>query len=511
MKIDFSDETLFGNDAGEDERPEVLASYFLGQQAFDAFLNQKNVLRFARSRKGMGKSALLSKLAFDLSQGGRDILIVRTTGAELVGLLSPQSGNPLDLQNYWIKVLSARINHELAKQIGFAFSDTSMALVESAEIAGYKSRNFVGSLIARVSSSQIPITVNLPSSGSPNKILERALSEFDGKNVWLLVDDIDSTFVNTPDYRLLISTFFSACRYLARDMVNLHIRATVRTDVWTSLRENEDLDKAEQYFVDISWTSQEIEAMLSRKIYAFIKRNFPSELHSRSLVESSDPTQFINLVFTEKMQWGDAYVPAIRPIVILSSKRPRWMSQLCRMAGAHASKEKHGLIAKTDISFILHDYTKYRLSDIYKEHLHQFTDLKNLIETFSNSGARYNTSELISKIVNGYTAKFGANNVPSIDGIPYNSPVQLAHFLFKIGFIAGRQSHGPNNQFANFVAFEDRPELLTDPRNLDGGLEWEIYPSYRDALGIRTSRMQSNKSKRITAASTRRRSPGSAR
>lgn len=66
--LDLAAEDLFGNDAGEDECPEVLSSYFIDQPAFKSFLSTKQKLKVGMSRKGMGKSALLSKLAYDLKQ-----------------------------------------------------------------------------------------------------------------------------------------------------------------------------------------------------------------------------------------------------------------------------------------------------------------------------------------------------------------------------------------------------------------------------------------------------------
>ena len=63
--IDLCDPELFGNDAGEDEDKEVLVSYFVNQPAFSSFLKQKNRFCITRARKGMGKSALLSKLTYD--------------------------------------------------------------------------------------------------------------------------------------------------------------------------------------------------------------------------------------------------------------------------------------------------------------------------------------------------------------------------------------------------------------------------------------------------------------
>ncbi len=59
MRRDLADPELFGNEAGEDEDAEILDSYFLRKPEFDRFYSPTRKLGFVRSRKGMGKSALL--------------------------------------------------------------------------------------------------------------------------------------------------------------------------------------------------------------------------------------------------------------------------------------------------------------------------------------------------------------------------------------------------------------------------------------------------------------------
>src|SRR5579862_3209535 len=123
----------------------------------------------------MGKSALLSKLAFDLQKERDKVLIVRVTGAQLRGLANPDNFDYLQLQNYWTKVICARINYVIGAQIGFAFSDSNMALVESAEIAGFKDRNIVGALLSRIKSSKIPIEIRTPDHINHEELLKRAM------------------------------------------------------------------------------------------------------------------------------------------------------------------------------------------------------------------------------------------------------------------------------------------------------------------------------------------------
>lgn len=483
-QIDFTDGALFGNDAGEDELPDVLNSYFVDQAAFKPFLDRRNTFQVARSRKGMGKSALISKLSYDLRHDDDEPIVISATGANLLSISRPQVGaSYLELQNFWIKVICARVNYELGKKVGFAFTEADMALVESAEIAGFKERNLIGSLLQRVRSPKIPIEVKTTEYSNHEELLKRASERFEHTKVWILVDDIDSTYVDSPDQQAVTSTFFSACRALAREVRGLHIRASVRTDVWSALRKNEDLDKCEQYITDIAWSPVDLKAILSKKIYSYFMRNNGNEISDR-FDYRNDADEILELAFTDRMKWGASFVPPFRAVFILSAGRPRWMCQLCRFAGLEADKNNRPRIVKADINSVMERYSRFRLNDIYKEHSHQYAGLEKLIETFSNSPARYTTSDLLYQISTKYVSVLGADSVPPLDGYPYKQTLQLAYFLYKVGFIVGRREHVNDNRNADFTRYEQRPELLQDGRNPDDGLLWEIHPSFRDALNI---------------------------
>jgi len=76
------------NEAGEDESLEVLNSYYIDHRDFDNFFDIDEKLSIVSARKGMGKSALLSRLQFKLQN--EDIydspLIIRVKGSALLGL-----------------------------------------------------------------------------------------------------------------------------------------------------------------------------------------------------------------------------------------------------------------------------------------------------------------------------------------------------------------------------------------------------------------------------------------
>ncbi len=493
--IDLTDNALFGNDAGEDEDPDVLAAYFVESENFRLFHDQRAKLQVARARKGMGKSTLLSKFAYDLTNRYKYKIVIQATGADFIGF---ENIPPHDFSAHihkWRELICSRISAELAKQIGFASNDTEVTMVESAEIDGYKGRNLLGCLLARVGGRLPSVNGNLTSTPTlivtPQKardnfqLLKRYCDQEPDAVVWLLIDDIDSTFINSEESRSRVSTFFSACRNLVREIKGIHIRSSVRTDVWTVIAKNEDLDKFEQYITDIIWSGEEFRRILLKRILAYALRKNPARVDLKQLDVDKDADFISSMVFVPYLQWGTKRVRPFNPIKILAAGRPRWMSQLCRLAGAAAKRHHHLVIGIQDINASMEKYGSYRLSDLYKEHAHQFSHLQKLIEVFSGGVSMYSTETLLSLITRKYILPIGAAGVPPLEGEPYTNPLQFAHFLYKIGFIAGR----PDTE--TYLFFEDHPALLRRDLSVDPSINWEIQPSYRQALRIR--REQANR------------------
>ncbi|HHQ4675879.1 TPA: P-loop ATPase, Sll1717 family [Aeromonas veronii] len=481
INLDFYDD-VFGNDAGEDESPERLSSYFIDKPQFRAFFNSKNRFGIVRARKGMGKSAMLSKFGWDKGQEDKKSIVIFVTGSDLLSFGKFEDTDHLKLQNEWKKALSARINLELANHIGFAWKDEQLALVEAAELSGYKGRNLVGSLISRIKTKHIPIEIKTASAPHSDALLERYMHENNEISVYLLIDDIDSTFSTDEIQKARVSSFFSACRAITRDIQGVVIRASVRSDVWTTIRYNEDLDKCEQYITDITWTTTELEKIISNKILSFIKRNHTD--YDISWTVDKNRKDIIELVFNKRISWGKTKVSPYMPLRILGAKRPRWMTQLCRLSSRAAYDRDMKRVSIQDVNYIMKDFGRLRVNDIYKEHSHQFIHLQKLIEAFSGGGSSYTTNDLLDKIKNSFTQKFlNVIDVGNVDGVPFKSEIQLAHLLFKIGFIHNRTIPALNSPPV-FVDYQERPELLSDPSEDYSILEWEIHPSYRSILSI---------------------------
>jgi len=80
--IDFGNEAA--DDLNEPEELEEFASYFVEQEIFAEFLKPTKKLLIAHARKGVGKSALLQRIASKQAEDDPQALIIKCRGADIV-------------------------------------------------------------------------------------------------------------------------------------------------------------------------------------------------------------------------------------------------------------------------------------------------------------------------------------------------------------------------------------------------------------------------------------------
>lgn len=481
---DLIDPELFGNEAGDDEPIEVLDSYFLSKPEFERFYSAESKLAFVRSRKGVGKSALLKKTLSTRQRANQGEILIHLKASDLSALQDVDHASPDQLIYGWQQRICTQVNRELGAALRVGFSDDSIMLIEAAELAGFRNRNLVSALFDRLKIKGLGAEIDRArlEVADAQAVLERVLRK-EGTRVWILVDDVDATFINTESERLKASTFFSACRNLASTVEGICIRAAVRTDVWSILTQyDEALDKCEQYMLDLVWSTEETGRILENKVLSFFRRYYPGDMRYQQMELPRDGESVRRIVFREPFPWASGRVlESFRPIHIFSAGRPRWAAQLCKLAGQDAYSKAASLISVGHVKMVLRKYGALRVSDLYKEHRHQCPTLQAIVESFSGGKHRFTTAELLDHIADKIIRLHG---LPVIDGAaPARGGLAVAHFLYRTGFIAARDEN--DRAGLGFVRFEERPDLLSTDANLDDGLGWEIHPSYRDVLRIK--------------------------
>jgi hypothetical protein len=482
--IRLDDRRLWGNEAAEDENPSVLASYFVPQDLFSDFYDAQNTLSIARARKGLGKSALLRHCAYTTAQRESQV-VIQLKGADLVAARTQRASTPEQHIYDWEQRMCHAINRELGARLGLALTDDAMLLVETAELAGFKERNLIGALLNRLTIKFAGIGIKHATPADHKALLQR-VSEGAG-NVWLFIDDIDATFRRSPEETLRLSTFFSACRDLARSFRGVNIRTCVRTDVWASIRRTDEaLDKCEQYIFDITWTIRQTGELLAGRIRSYLAhtgRLADAATATPVLRRRGDPAldnaHLLGVVFPPVFKWGPYFATPHRIVHTFSAGRPRWAAQLCRMAGREAirGKDKHNKIKLGHIKVILEGYGRHRLDDLVREHRHQCPEVAALANAFYRQRSTYTTTELIELIQRHVRSSKGLQ----VDGMDVSDPLALCSFLFRIGFFVARVPVG--KQFEHFT-FEDNPDFIGPDLVVVPELRWDIHPAFLAALGL---------------------------
>jgi hypothetical protein len=469
----------FGNEAGDDVDLEELNSYFVEQEMFVPFRDAKKKILVATAKKGVGKSALLQWLGYSIAGADPDALVIKCRGADLARTkfkLTSELTTPSDHIRDWMVRICALINRNIAARINLAITDDAITLVETAELDGYKTRNLVGCLLDRFTrflDKANPVKI-------PAKDEVELLKRVKNRRVWILIDDLDATFQNTNVECLDLSTFFSACRYLVQDMQDVCFRVTMRTDVWPIVRRyDESLDKMEQYVHDIVWEQSDFLKLLYKRIKTQIDILGVVVPKPPAYSQEEEREEYLlGMAFVPKMPWGDQNAYTYRVIYTLSYHRPRWAIQLCKLAQKYALKSGAVLISKEHIDGVWGEYGKKRISDLVSEHKHQCPNIEELINGFRGCERRMTREKLFLWINNHIIEHIST----TIEGRTVTSSIQVAQFLYRLGFIVAR-SEEPDESYEHYN-FDEMPDFLTSRTNEDFGVSWEIHPCYREALDI---------------------------
>ena len=145
-KINLDDASLFGNDAAEDEVPEVFDAYFMHRPEVDRYKDVSSPLRFLRAYRGEGKSAIIRHTFRSLSNDG--IWAKKITGSAIAPQTTTE--DPSVWSREWQKAILGLLAAEIGHQVGVAWTDDAMTLVEQAERTGFRQKSFVSSILSRL-------------------------------------------------------------------------------------------------------------------------------------------------------------------------------------------------------------------------------------------------------------------------------------------------------------------------------------------------------------------------
>lgn len=476
-KIDFSDESLFGNEAAEDEDQATFLAYAYERPEVARFCDASRPIQIARAYKGEGKSALIRLTRSRVEASGDDALVIDTTGPQL----SPdvESADFDKWLRAWKEALVGRAAAEVGARIGMAWTDDAIALVETAEKDGFKSKNFVSSIIDRLKPGA--------KERKPVQNAEAVLARWKGAPpaIWFFIDDLDRNFEYIDVNIAKLAAFFDACRQVSKAIPSFRFRLAIRPNTWTSLKlRSEALSHVEQYTTVISWSEQDILVMLGKRVRGYLERTgklgailqyLPSQEPEKSKV-------LVSLAFDTPIQWGNTQRPIHVALYTLSQHRPRWLVELARISARSAHSAGHQKVTTGDIFGQLLEFGKRRLEDTVAEFHPQCPEIGEILDGFRGQSEQYRTDELLTLIENRITNHINARIV-GVSSRPTHR--QVGSFLFQIGFLFARRDF--EDGAYEHISFTDQPSLLVSRTDMDSGLSWEIPPVFRQALDLRTA------------------------
>jgi hypothetical protein len=170
-------------------------------------------------------------------------------------------------------------------------------------------------------------------------------------------------------------------------------------------------------------------------------------------------------------------VRTYKVLYTLSYERPRWAIQLCKLGQETALRSHSEHITKVSIDNVWGEYGKKRIADLVAEHKHQCPEVEELVNGFRGCERTLKRDVLFDWI----NRKICNHMAPRIEGSSTRSPREIAHFLYRIGFIVARSEEG--EQYEHY-RFDQMPDFLSARTNEDFNVKWEIHPCYREALDI---------------------------
>lgn len=465
--IDLKDKGIWGKTAAEDEKAHVLDSYFIRSDAFERFLDntsESSHLVVANARKGMGKSALLRQLATELNRESdkkKPPMVVSLKAGDLTrGFAYQPELPPKEQVAAWEQRLCRAINREIGKRLGFSWTEDQMQLVELAELDGFREQNLVGALLKRLGGKLDKLVFQKATPANDEQLLKRYLSE-NIEEIWFLIDDVDATYIHSPQNALEISTFLTACRAISTEYDGVFLRTCIRSDVWACIESiDESMDHLQDYLVKIQWSKRDFGRLLVERIKGYAQRN--RIVLEEPEAKGRDDFPVLKQVMRAKFPQKKGSKPSYEVLYEYSGGRPRWLLQLCRMAAEDALKKKQEAngIALGHVNSVLKEFGRERLKDYKREHMHQCPGLAQVMISFKGQ-KRFEREDLLAfideNVIQGREIE--------LEGLVAD-PLELANFLYRIDFLEGSRGESENR---TYVKHETDPDALEVPVS---GEEW---------------------------------------
>ena len=305
--VQFTDnaiQSLFGNEAAENESIARLRQYYVKSDPFEMMTGEAP-LRILVGHKGIGKSALVKVALAEAAERGEVAILVRPD--DIHGVAAKDADIP-ELIREWKDGLTTIIAKKVVECIGGSSG--------KAEITAGAAQ------VMEVIASSISLkSFKMSLDPARKAIAHRFLKS---QRVVVYLDDLDRGWEGRRADLKRISALLNAARDMSSDSPGLMFRIALRTDVYYLVRtSDESTDKVEGSVVWYSWTNHEIMLLLIKRIETFFGRNVNETALRKE--KQRHIARYLDNVFSRRFEgqghWANA--PTYKVLMSLVRKRPR--------------------------------------------------------------------------------------------------------------------------------------------------------------------------------------------
>lgn len=486
----INDPNLYGNEAADDENLSKLATYYVPVPNSAHLFRADNRFSIIRAKKGMGKSALLRIIHYKkLIEANTLSIYLKDSDFYIANdkYPFPERVENNSFVHIWQQRICYKIAYEIGKLIKIPSNYMEYCLkFSSDQVGNFLDKNLVSAIFAHFELKLSEIELDKKDVDIRNSI--QLINDYSksskAKMIWIMIDDIDASFVYNDRNSLIITSFINACRNIIRDNNNICIRCSMRTDVMSSVvDDNETTDKTTQYCFDIKWSQKEMKNIIAKRCYSYLYQKIKNPA-IRTYLSKQTPQFYIDLMFSGRFYWA-GYRPT-NLLNVYSAGRPRWALQLMKMAGESSVSVKNNKITYGEIKTQMHKYGASRVAYICAEHKHQCNHLQELMMSFTKQDDIYeypNLKKLVEEILVKINEEYKDSELIIDQQIVKREKV-IIELLFKIGFINKKEYREGSKKL---IKYEDEPLALTNIVGLDDTY-WEIHPAFRYYLQLNDTR-----------------------
>lgn len=429
--------------------------------------------------RGSGKSGLLLMLQDELK---------RLSGASSTVLLKyyedvqfPETEMPIDTSmQYWIEKILRWIVAEIGTQIEIPETGDEIFAVELAEQLGLRETDFEPAACRSRDASVErlrPVT---------KRLIDRT-----GRTFWLLLDEMDDSYSNTPARNHALVGLLQACDAVSKLSDKIVVRLTIRPHIHTYLKTHFDVvQKFRDAELPLHWTETQLRDILVRRILRFdhIKRRVQPEL----LLDSAPPDrhranreacQIIGRYFEDfNVGFSADKTSDYRALQTLSLRRPRWMIEFCSLALRNAHDD---FASRASFIRAMHEFGDNRIQFLAGEHKAHLPDLTAWVNSLTAARrASFGTSEEFRAIIIQYVVRERAEDLSTQPATPLEQAqaLHIAQSLYMLEIVRAHQSVGGKDNH-RFYSYTDAPELLAS-WSTRANMTWEMHETFARALNI---------------------------